>query len=109
MSERSTDVLLEDMRECLDKIFRYTEGMDEGRFIENTLVVDAVLRNIEVLGEAASRLPDKFIGAHPEVAWRGIIGMRNRLIHGYFGVSLKLVWHIIQKDMPDLRKELNRI
>ena len=109
MSERSTEVLLEDIRECLDKIFSYTQGMEEKQFVENDLVADAVLRNIEVIGEACSKLPDAFIAAHPDVEWRKIIGMRNRLIHGYFGTSLKLVWQIIQLNLPELQKKLNQL
>lgn len=109
MSERSTDVPLEDIRECLAKILSYTKGLDEGTFIENSLVVDAVLRNIEVMGEASSKLPDSFVNAHPDVEWHKMIGMRNRLIHGYFGVSLKLVWQTIQTSMPELQEKLHRL
>ena len=109
MSERSAEVLLEDILECLAKIRRYTQGMDEKQFIENNLVTDAVLRNIEVIGEACSKLPESFVEAHPEIEWRKIIGMRNRLIHGYFGTSLKLVWQTIQLNMPDLQNKLTQL
>lgn len=107
MSERETDVLLEDIRECLDKILRYTQDMDEEAFLKNDLVIDAVLRNIEVIGEAASKLPKSFADAHPGIEWNKMVGMRNRLIHGYFGTSLKLVWQTIQTSMPELREKLN--
>ena len=109
MSERSTEVLLEDIRECLARILEYTKDIDEKQFIENNLVVDAVLRNIEVIGEASSKLPESFIEAHPDIEWRKMIGMRNRLIHGYFGTSLKLVWQTIQANLPDLQKKLNHL
>ena len=106
MSERSTQVLLEDISEALGKIFKYAEGMTENAFLENELVSDAILRNIEVMGEAATQLPDSFIAEHPEIEWHKIIGMRNRLIHGYFGVSLKIVWQTIQVSLPDLQYKL---
>ena len=109
MSERSPAVLLEDIRECLAKILQYTQGMDETQFSENSLVVDAVLRNIEVMGEAASKLPKMFVEAHPDIEWSKMIGMRNRLIHGYFGTSVKLVWQTIHASLPDLQKKLSQI
>ena len=106
MSERSAEVLVEDILEGIDKIQAYTKGLDAKSFCENSLVVDAVLRNFEVIGEAASKLPDTVVASHPEIEWHKMIGMRNRLIHGYFGVSLKLVWQTIQGDMPELKKKL---
>lgn len=109
MSERSTEVLLEDIRECLTKILSYTQGMDERHFIENNMVIDAVLRNIEVIGEASSKLPASFVATHPDIEWHKMIGMRNRLIHGYFGTSLKLVWQTIQINVPDLERKLNQL
>lgn len=109
MSERTPDLLLADIREALSKIFLYTQGLDERTFAENSLVVDAVLRNIEVIGEAASKLPENFVRAHPDIEWRKIVGMRNRLIHGYFGVSLGLVWQTIRGNFPDLRDKLNQL
>ncbi len=107
MSERSTQVLLEDIRECLAK-HSYTEGLTEASFLGNDMVSDAVLRNIEVMGEAASKLPGDFTAEHPELECHKIIGMRNRLIHGYFGVSLKIVWQTIKLDLPKLQNALDQ-
>lgn len=109
MSDRSSDLLLADIREALDKILTYTDGMDAHDFAENSLVIDAVLRNIAVMGEAASKLPEGFIHAHPEIEWRKIVGMRNRLIHAYFGVSVPLIWQTIQCHMPELRSQLDHL
>lgn len=109
MSERSAEILLADIREALAKIATYVQGLDDVAFAGNSLVVDAVLRNISVIGEAASKLPDEFVRAHPEIEWRKIVGMRNRLIHGYFGVSTPLVWQTIQTHLPDLRDKLNKL
>jgi len=109
MSERSTQLLLEDMQESLQKIFTFTHGLSREAFLSNDLVIDAVLRNFEVMGEAASKLPDDFVAQHPDVAWHKIIGMRNRLIHGYFGVSTAIVWETIQQHLPVLRDQLEEL
>lgn len=106
MSERATQLLLEDMQESLQKIFKFTDGLSREAFMDDDLVVDAVLRNFEVMGEAASKLPDDFVAEHPDVEWHKIIGMRNRLIHGYFGVSTAIVWETIQHHLAILRDQL---
>ena len=99
MSERSSAVLIEDMREALQKIFVYTEGLSEKDFLSNEMVIDAVLRNFEVLGEAASKLPDGLKSEHNAIEWHKLIGIRNRPIHGYFGVSSAIVWQTISNDL----------
>ncbi len=109
MSERSTQLLLEDMQESMDKIFKFTDGIVRESFMDNDLVIDAVLRNFEVMGEAASKLPDEFVAAHSDVEWHKIIGMRNRLIHGYFGVSTAIIWETIQHHLPILRDKLKML
>lgn len=109
MSERSTQLLLEDMQESLLKIFKFTDGLDRDAFMGDELVIDAVLRNFEVIGEAASQLPDEFVDEHPDVEWHKMIGMRNRLIHGYFGVSTGIVWETIRQHLPFLRDQLKEL
>lgn len=110
MSERSAQLLLEDMQESLQKIFKFTGGLTREAFIMgDELVIDAVLRNFEVIGEAASQLPDEFVEKHPDVEWHKMIGMRNRLIHGYFGVSTAIVWETIQQHLPVLRDQLEEL
>ena len=109
MSERSTQLLLEDMQESLQKIFKFTDGLDRDAFMGDELVIDAVLRNFEVIGEAASQLPDAFVDDHPDVEWHKMIGMRNRLIHGYFGVSTAIVWETIRQHLPVLRDQLKEL
>ena len=109
MSERSPQLLLEDMQESLQKIFKFTDGLTRDAFMGDELVIDAVLRNFEVIGEAASKLPADFVDEHPDVEWHKIIGMRNRLIHGYFGVSTAIVWETIQQHLPRLRDQLKAL
>jgi len=106
MSKRSIDVLLEDMLDAIQKIERYTNGMSQDIFEEDEKTVDAVIRNLEIIGEAANRLPKDFINKRPEIEWVKIIGFRNRIVHEYFGVDLKIIWQIIQKDLPPFRDSL---
>ncbi|MCL1910511.1 MAG: DUF86 domain-containing protein, partial [Kiritimatiellaeota bacterium] len=106
MSDRSDELLVADIREAVDKITRYTTGMNEAEFAANDLTVDAVIRNIEVMGEAASKLSDDFVKTHADTPFRQMTALRNRLIHGYFGVSLPILWRVVQDDIPMLKKTL---
>ena len=108
MSERSASVLLEDMRDASSRIARYVQGKDAAAFLADEQCEDACARNLEIIGEAASRLPEEFLSAHPEVDWRKIVGLRNRIVHGYFGVDFEIVWRIISVDLPLLRDFLDR-
>ena len=91
MSERSIVFLVEDMLDALGKIDRYTTGMTEDAFQEDAKTIDAVVRNLEIIGEAANRLPKDFINERSEIEWGKVIGLRNRIVHEYFGVDLKII------------------
>ena len=97
------------MLEAVDWIAQFTAGMSEERFIGDVQCQHAVLRNIEVIGEAAGRIRTRFpsfADKHAEIAWRDIYGMRNRLLHGYFAINLRTVWTTIQNDLPLLKAQL---
>jgi len=107
MSKRTPDLLLADILESMEKIAAYTVGMTTvEQFAADSKTVDAVLRNIEIIGEAAGRLPEEFTEEHPSIPWNQIRGMRNRLIHAYFGISLPLIWTTIHTAIPELRKNI---
>lgn len=83
--------------------------MDEKEFHRNRLVQDAVLRRLEVIGEAARQLPQQIKDSHSGVPWADIVAMRNRLTHEYFGVLLDRVWNVVRKDLPDLRSKIEAV
>lgn len=84
----------------------YCTGLNRDQFAQNQLIQDAVLRNIELIGEAAARIPSEVRLAHSEIAWREIVAMRNQLIHGYLGVDLDVVWDVVQVELPLLITQL---
>jgi uncharacterized protein with HEPN domain len=93
---------LDDILEAIDKLRDYTAGMDYTAFSKDTKTQDAVIRNLEIIGEAARRLQGPVRAASPGIEWRKIVGLRNILIHEYFGVSLPLVWDVIQSKLDPL-------
>lgn len=101
-------VYLAHIVECLRKIERFTaEGRP--RFMEDPLVQDAVLRNLEVIGEAAERLDDAYRARHPEIPWRALSGLRDVLIPQYQGVDLQRVWAIVEQDLPGLKAAIGAL
>ena len=103
MSKRDHNLFLEDMLDSIEAISCYTNGLDIKRFIKDRKTVDAVIRNLEILGEAASQVPESYQDKSDKIDWRGMIGLRNRLIHGYFGVDENILWQIIYDDLQDLK------
>lgn len=98
-------VYLAHILECIQKIERFTVGGKE-RFLADEMIQDAVLRNFEVIGEAAKRLDDAFRAANPEIPWRALAGLRDVLIHQYEGVDLERVWAIVEGDLPGLKQAI---
>jgi uncharacterized protein with HEPN domain len=106
MPERDPDLLIEDMRAAIHKIERYTSGMDQAMFQQDEKTVDAVVRNLEIIGEAARRIPAEFASRHANVPWRQVSGLRNRIVHDYFGLDLEIIWQVIRHDLPQLENQL---
>ena len=109
MSKRSTRLLLEDILDAIEKIVQYTCEMDYEAFVGDTKTFDAVVRNFEIIGEAANMLPDEIEERYPDVEWHRIIGLRDRLIHGYFGVDPSIVWQILRRDLEPFRISIYKI
>lgn len=108
MADSSTTVLdyVEDMIHAADKIDRFVEGMDRDAFVADEKTVDAVLRNLEVIGEASKLIPETLRQDHPDIPWSEMAGMRDKLIHGYATVDLDIVWTTVVEDLPGLRSRL---
>ena len=109
MSKRPIDLLLNDMLDGIDRVEQYTEGMSFDAFSNDQKSIDAVVRNLEIIGEAANRLPDDFKERHSSVEWYKVVGLRNRIIHEYFGIDLQIIWQIVHSDLPSLRQSLSQI
>lgn len=94
--------------QAIERIGTYTDDMDEVGFLENEMVQDAVIRNIEIIGEAAHNIDKhhpEFASEHPSVPWEDMYWMRNRVSHGYFSVDLEVIWNTIQRDIPELEQQ----
>lgn len=107
MSEaREWKFYLGDMIGFAGRVLSYTDGFDQDRFVGSGLTYDATLRNLELIGEAATHIPDDVRAAHPAVPWRLVVATRNRLIHGYLGIDDDTLWSIVRDDVPDLLRQL---
>ena len=109
MSKRDARLLLQDMLESLEKIERYTAGLTFERFAQDDRTVDAVVRNLEVIGEAARQIPSEVRERYPEVPWRRVIGLRNVVVHEYFAVDMEIVWTVVRQSLPELKEALRRM
>jgi len=103
---KNDQVYIEHILEAIERIEKYTEELDEQEFRETDMVQDAVVRQIEVIGEATKQLSDEKREEHPEIPWKDIAGMRDNLIHNYFGVDLEQVWQTVKQDIPHLKNTL---
>ena len=106
MSKRSPSLLVEDVIESANKILEYTKSLSFEEFIKDGKTVDAVIRNFEIIGEAANRLPEDFKDKHSNIDWHRIRGFRNRIVHDYFGIDYSIVWEIKESFLPNLLQSL---
>lgn len=109
MSKRDANVLVEDIIESIQKISDYVQGMTFEEFTVDAKTKDAVVRNLEIIGEAAKRIPDPIKERFQNIEWHKIVGLRNRVIHEYFGVDYQIIWYITQNDLKKLESGLTEI
>lgn len=102
MSERRWDIYVRDMLECCRKIADYAAGLDRDTFFGTSVVYEAVLWNLAILGEAATNIPAEVRDANPAIPWHAITGTRNRIIHGYLTIDDMTVWEIVREGIPEL-------
>lgn len=109
MSRRDEKLLLEDIRMSIEKITSYVEGYSYQDFEKDSKTIDAVVRNFEIIGEAANRLPELFKENNPDIPWFRLRGFRNRIVHDYMGIDLLIVWSIIENDLGTLLKQIGKL
>ena len=100
---------IQDMIEFGEKVMSYTEGLDQDAFIADELTYDATLRNLQLIGQAATHIPSEVREAYPGIPWRAIVGTRNRLAHSYLSIGNNIIWTIIQDAIPKLLPELRNL
>jgi len=106
---RDHRLYLDDILEAIGNVREYTVGLDYNAFARDKKTRDAVVRNLEVIGEAAGHLPESIRMAAPEIEWRKITGIRNILIHEYFGISMPIVWDVVQNKLDPLEKSCRKL
>lgn len=109
MSTRSWQIRIEDILDAIVAIESYVAGMDEVQWRDDRKTIDAVVRNLEIIGEAAGQVPVEIQGQYSEIPWGKMKAMRNVLTHEYFGVDIEVLWRTVQEDLPPLQAALARI
>lgn len=99
-------IYLEHISACIQKIEEYTIELNEESFLQNSMIQDAVIRNFEIIGEATKKLDNDFRVKYPEIEWKKIAGMRDKLIHDYIGVDLWAVWAVVENIIPNLKRQI---
>ena len=107
--QREWRFYVSDMIAFAENIMSYTDGFDLSRFVNSGITYDATLRNLELIGEAATHIPQVIRDQHAEIPWRMMIATRNKLIHGYLGIDNDTLWSIIQTDVAELLSQLQQI
>ena len=103
------DLVIEKMLSLIERIEDFCKSVDFKSFSDNDMLIDACVFNLSQIGEQVNKIDEDFERAHPEVPWRQVYGLRNRIVHDYEGVNLKLVWEIIQSDLPSLKDKLLKL
>ena len=108
-NRRNSNLLLQDIIDSGDRILRYTENMTFDEFVSNELVIDGVIRNFEIIGEAANRLTDDFKDQYQDIDWHRIRGFRNRIVHDYVGIDFEIVWRIKETMLSEMLSRIKEI
>lgn len=106
---RSCKLYLKDILVAIKKINKYTTGLTFKRLKRDALVSDAIVRNLEIIGEASKNIPRRIREKYPDIEWRKICGLRDILVHEYFGIDIQILWDIIKNKLPDLKKKITRV
>jgi len=107
--KRDIGLYVEDIKDSINNILLFIKGIDKAKFLLDKLRQSAVARELEIIGEAAKNVPDSLREKYPSIPWNDIAGFRDVLSHAYFRVDLEMVWKIVEKDLPILKKEIGKI
>jgi uncharacterized protein with HEPN domain len=102
-------IRVQHMIDATDEALSFAQGIDEKDFYKNRMLILSVIKDVEIIGEAASKMSEETKLKYPEIPWKDIVGMRNRLIHGYFDIDIKLVWNTVHKNLPQLVSNLKSL
>jgi len=103
---RNLDLYLNDILQSIDKIEEYVKGYTFEKFVKDSKTIDAVIRNFSIIGEAGNRISEDIREKYHQLPWHEIIGMRNKVVHEYFGLNEEILWKTVKDDLPRLKKEL---
>lgn len=106
MSKRDIKLLLDDILLSIAKIERYVARLSREQFLNDEKTIDAVIRNLEIIGEATRQLPDDFTAEQSDIPWSQMAGLRNRIVHEYFGLDLDIIWEIVKYHLPPLSQQI---
>lgn len=107
--DRSINLYLKDIHASIGMIAEFIQGMSKKDFLESVVKQEAVIRRIEVIGEAVKQLPLDFRDKYTDIPWKKLAGMRDKIIHGYFLVDLDVVWDVVKDDLPKLKKDIKKL
>lgn len=107
--ERELELYLRDIEDSISMVEQFLDGVPKADFMKLPEKQAAVVRKMEVIGEAIKQLPMRFRNMHPHIPWKEIAGMRDKLIHGYFGVNLDMVWDAAKNDLPELKRDIKKL
>lgn len=109
MSKREPKLYLEDIKSSIEKIEKYVSGLDYEKFSNDLKTIDAVVRNLEIIGEAVNNLPEEIKSQNPEIPWNEAVGMRNKVAHEYFGVDEEILWKTVTEDLPKFKEQISKL
>ncbi len=109
MKDRNYNIFIEDILEAMEKIGSYIKEISFEAFEANDMIVDAVIRNLGIIGEASAQIPTDIKEKFPDIPWKRMIGLRNIVIHEYFGIDLDTIWQIVTKNIPDTKPQIGMV
>ncbi len=106
MSKRGAKLYLEDIKQSIERIESYAANMGFNEFRKNTLIIDAIVRNLTIIGEASKNIPENIKSENPDIAWSEAVSMRNKVTHEYFGIDEDILWKTVKDDLPIFEKQI---